>query len=104
MENMLRVASELLKITPNVIFATTTPVDIRNLHNNNETIIEYNAFVVPHLEKMGIIINDLHGLVYPRLDEYISSEDLIHLTEAGSRACAEQVAAKIREAAELLKK
>ena len=104
LNNLLRVARILTERYDKVSFATITPVDIRNPHNNNETIMEYNAFVVPHLEKMGVIINDLHGLVYPHLNEYISSEDLIHLTEAGSRACAEQVAAKIRETAELLKK
>lgn len=95
-ENMLRIARELLKITPNVIFATTTPVHPEYPYNNNEIIKRYNAVLVPKLQEMGIRINDLHTIVAPKVDEYIC-EDQIHLSPAGIEACAAQVVAMIKE-------
>lgn len=95
-DNMLRVASELLKITPNVIFATTTPVHPEYPYNSNELIRHYNEVIVPKLQDMGIRINDLHSIVAANIPEYIC-EDQIHLSEAGAQACAEQVVKMIRE-------
>lgn len=99
--NMLKIADILTRRYDRVIFATTTPVNPKHIHNRNETIQEYNAFVVPYLEKKGIIINDLYSLVNPRIDEYIC-EDLIHLSEVGIAACSEQVARIIKEVAKEL--
>ena len=95
-ENMLRIARELLKITPNVIFATTTPVHPEYPYNSNEVIKRYNATLVPQLQEMGIRINDLHAIVAPKVEEYIC-QDKIHLSPAGIEACAEQVVAIIKE-------
>lgn len=95
-ENMLRVAKELLKITPNVIFATTTPVHPDYPYNSNEVIVRYNAVLVPKLQEMGIRINDLHALVSPDVPQYIC-EDMIHLSPAGAQLCAEQVVRMIKE-------
>lgn len=95
-ENMLRVASELLKITPNVIFATTTPVHPEYPYNNNEIIKRYNAVLVPKLEAMGIRINDLHSIVAADVPANIC-EDLIHLSPSGAAQCAQQVARMIKE-------
>lgn len=95
-ENMLRIARELLKITPNVIFATTTPVHPEYPYNSNEVIKRYNAALVPKLQEMGIRINDLHSVVAPKVDAYIC-EDQIHLNPAGIEACAAQVVAMIKE-------
>lgn len=95
-ENMLRVASELLKITPNVIFATTTPVNPEYQYNSNAVIEQYNAVLVPKLQALGIKINDLHALVAPNIPEYIC-EDMLHLSEAGAALCAQQVVKMIKE-------
>ncbi len=95
-ENMLRVASELLKITPNVIFATTTPVDPEYPYNSNAVICRYNAVLVPKLQAMGIKINDLHSLVATDVPNYIC-EDQLHLSEAGAKVCAQQVVQMIKE-------
>ena len=95
-ENMLRIAAELLKITPNVIFATTTPAHPDYVYNSNAVIARYNAILVPKLEAMGIRINDLHTIVASNIPEYIC-EDQLHLSEAGTQACAERVAAMIKE-------
>ena len=99
--NMVRVAKLLLSYGKVVIFATTTPVSKDNSHDKNERIIEYNEFIAPVLSAMGILINDLHSVVYPKIDEYIC-DDKIHLKDSGAKACAEKVVAAIREAEKLL--
>lgn len=95
-DNMLRVAGELKKIAPRVIFATTTPVNPAYEYNNNDVIRRYNEVLVPKLKELGLEINDLHTLVEPNWQEYIC-EDMLHLTEKGAKACAEQVVRMIRE-------
>ena len=100
-ENMLRIAKILTSRYDKVIFATTTPNDPTYEYNQNSDIEEYNALLVPKLQEMGIIINDLYSVVYPHLDEYIC-EDKIHLSEAGIKACAEQVVKVIKETAQTL--
>ncbi len=89
--NMLRIADLLLKITPNVIFATTTPVRDEYPYQCNEDIIAFNEALVPKLKQKGVVINDLFPLVYQNRNEFIRDDDLIHLTPAGIEACAEQV-------------
>lgn len=101
LKNMLKIAAILTERYDRVIFATTTPVDPRHPHNSNEDIKAYNELLVPRLQEMGIVINDLHRLVYPHIEEYICS-DYIHLTDEGKRACSEQVAKVIRETAAAL--
>lgn len=96
---MLRIADLLLKITPNVIFATTTPVRDNHPYNDNKLIAEYNAAIVPKLKQKGIIINDLFSLVYDRRNELIRPDDLIHLTAEGIELCAARVAEAIKEVA-----
>ncbi len=100
--DVLRIAKLLIKRYDKVIFATTTPVNPKQPHNNNSVIKEYNDYVVPHLEKLGVVINDLYSVVYPHIDEYIC-DDLIHLTDAGIKACGEQVSKIIKETAVTLK-
>lgn len=95
-DNMLRVATELKKIAPRVIFATTTPVRPDYEYNDNVVIERYNAVIVPKLREMGLEINDLHSMVAPHVDEYILESDKIHLTEEGARVCSEQVVKAIR--------
>ncbi len=97
-ENMLRIADLLLKFTPNVIFATTTPVKSGHPHNDNALIAKYNAAIVPKLERKGIVINDLFSLVYDRREELIRADDLIHLNEEGVELCAARVAEVIKNA------
>lgn len=96
---MCRIADILLSRAKKVIFATTTPVTEDNPHNSNEDIIAFNKALVPLLEAKGVIINDLHGLVYPNIDTYIRKDDKIHLTDVGIDVCAEQVTAIICDVA-----
>lgn len=97
--NILRVADILLKKYEVVIFATTTPVTVRNQYNKNSDIMRLNELVVPKLRERGVIINDLYSLVASDIDRYVSDDD-IHLSEEGIELCAKQVARVIRSAAE----
>ncbi len=96
---MVRTAKILQKRHGKVIFATTTPVTKQNVHNSNAEIIRYNQTIVPVLADMGIIINDLHSLMYADIDRFIRKDDNIHLTEEGADVCARQVADMILAAA-----
>ncbi len=94
LDTMERIARELLKITPHVIFATTTPVLEGHTYNSNALIEEYNEALVPRLKALGVNINDLHALVKEHADEYIK-EDLVHLNDKGIDAAARQVVRSI---------
>lgn len=96
---MVRIAKILLSRCGKVIFATTTPVAEANPHNDNPTIARYNAAVVPELEKLGVIINDLGGAVSRDIDRYIC-DDLIHLSPEGIELCRDMVVDAVRKAAE----
>lgn len=94
-ENMLRIAVQLKKITPNVIFATTTPVHPEYPYNRNTDIQRFNALLVSRLQEMGFVINDLYSVVAADIEKNIC-EDQIHLSEAGIAACSEKVVAAIK--------
>ena len=97
-ETMLRIARILLKKAKKVIFATTTPVrPCPEATESNADIERYNALLVPELEKLGVLINDLHSVVKPNIDTYIC-DDNVHLSPAGIEACAEAVTAAIKAA------
>ncbi len=100
-KDMTRLADLLLSRYEKVIFATTTPLKMQNDKIfSNERVIRYNQLIVPHLEKKGIIINDLYNFVLPNIETYIRDDDKAHLTEEGSKACAERVAEVIRQVAQ----
>ena len=94
-ETILRIAKCALRVTPKVIFATTTPVNPAYVSVDNEDIDRFNALVVPKLLSLGVEINDLHSLVAADLAGNIC-EDKLHLSELGAERCAEQVAKVIR--------
>lgn len=95
-ENMERVAKLLLKITPNVIFATTTPVLDAFEWTHNDKIDRFNEIIVPRLKALGVKINDLNTLVKTNREKYISANDKIHLSTDGIEVCAAQTAEAIR--------
>lgn len=100
-KDMTRLADLLLSRYEKVIFATTTPM--KEGHEkvfSNERIIRYNELVVPILKEKGIIINDLYSFVLANLEAYVRDDDKAHLTEEGSKACAQRVAEVIRQVAE----
>ncbi len=94
---MVRIAKLLKQRGKIVIFATTTPIIPGYPYQDNERIKAYNNAVVPELEKLGIIINDLYPVVEKDINKYIRSDDMIHLSDEGIDVCAKKVAAVIRE-------
>ena len=99
-ENLKRIASILLSITPNVIFATTTPVRDANVYNKNSIIEEYNKRAAEALIPMGVTVNDLYTAVASDINRYIREDDNIHLTDDGISLCASLVADKIKKISE----
>lgn len=99
---MLRIARILQQHAKVVIFATTTPT--REAHSQifDEDIVAFNAALVPELQKMGVVINDLYTAVKADVNRYIRADDNIHLSDEGIAMCAEQVERVIREQAQRL--
>ena len=95
--NMVRIATLLKKVTPNVIFATTTPVWDEFEWTHNDKIKRYNEIIVPILKDMGIEINDLNTAVSADIHKYVKECDKIHLSEAGIDLCADLVVKAIKQ-------
>ena len=49
------------------------------------------------MHKYGVVVNDLYNDISKDIDNYISNEDFIHLTEEGTNVAAISVATKIKE-------
>jgi len=84
----LRIVGILKKITPNIIFATTTPVWDEFEYTHNDKIQRFNEIIVPVLKKEGVIINDLYSAVSSDIHKYIKECDKIHLSDEGIDLCA----------------
>lgn len=93
-DTMVRIATLLQQRAKSVIFATTTPTR----RYDQQRIVAYNEALVPRLQALGVVINDLHGLLSDDVPRYIR-DDLVHLTEEGAAICAEQVERLIRQEA-----
>lgn len=94
----VRLAKLLQQRAQVVIFATTTPQNVPDDNPYNEKVCAYNAAVVPKLQELGVLINDLYTTVAEHREEYLK-EDRLHLSDEGIRVCGEQVCAHIRAAA-----
>ena len=94
--DMVRIAKLLLKITPNVIFATTTPTKHTYTYTHNNQIDRFNEIVVPKLKELGVKINDLNSLLKGKEDEMIC-DDEIHLSQKGIEICANAVYKAIKQ-------
>jgi len=90
-----------------VVFATTVPIledgaagdntGVQGTINyKNEWVTAYNEAAVKLMAELEVPVNDLYALCMEDEGRY-KCEDLLHLSEEGSRRCAAQVAAYIRE-------
>ena len=79
-QNMLRIADNLLSRHEVVVFAPTTPVKAENKYNTLESIKRYNDLIVPLLREKGVIINDLYAACAADIDRYVAA-DTLHLSE-----------------------
>ena len=94
--NLEFILGRLTAMTPNLIWATITPVHPdRPLRDTewswrNEEIDRYNDVARELMESRNVPIDDLHALVWSNVAEFLS-EDQLHLSEAGQAACAQAV-------------
>lgn len=95
--NLIKIVNELKKITPKIIFATTTPVRANHPHNDNKIIDKFNEAACEVMKEHKVTINDLNSLVRKDINRYIC-DDLIHLTSEGKKKCGEQVIKFIEQA------
>ncbi|MBI3987682.1 MAG: SGNH/GDSL hydrolase family protein [Lentisphaerae bacterium] len=99
--NLEFILKRLRTITPRVIWATITPVHpLRPFQSTgwswrNEEIDSYNQAARDVMDTNHVPVNDLHALVWPNLEPFLS-EDRLHLSEAGQTACAQAVAQAVR--------
>ena len=94
--NLESILDRLTTLTPNVIWATITPVHPDRPFREtewawrNEEIDQYNEVAQTLIESRGVLINDLHTLVWNNVSEFLS-EDQLHLSESGQEVCARAV-------------
>ena len=94
--NLESILDRLTALTPNVIWATITPVHPGRPFREtewawcNEEIDQYNEVARTLIESRGVLINDLHTLVWNNVSEFLS-EDQLHLSESGQEVSARAV-------------
>jgi lysophospholipase L1-like esterase len=86
-------------VPPKLIWATTTPVPEGGEGRVEGDAAKYNAIAEKIMRKHRVAINDLYGLVMPRLQELQKPRN-VHFEEEGSKLMAERVAASILRALE----
>lgn len=102
-----RIIAEIRRNGAEIIFATTTPIldNGASLDNtgtgtsitySNDWVIQYNDAAKKLMAEEGIAVNDLYTLMH-RDPNFYKCGDGLHLTEEGSRVCAEQAARMIAE-------
>ena len=94
--DITRIARVLKKITPKVIFATTTPVWDEFEYTHNDKIDRFNEIIIPVLKNEGVIINDIGSAVKCDVHKYVKECDKIHLSDEGIDLCSKMVADAIK--------
>ena len=98
--NIELILDRLIEMTPNVIWATSTPVHPDRPFREtewswrNDEIDRYNEVAENLMKSRSVPINDLHALVAADVPTYLS-EDQLHLSEAGKQACGRAVAESV---------
>lgn len=101
--NLRAILARLSATGAAVIWATTTPIHPDRPFRDdqwswrNEEIDRYNKEAYGVMWARGVPINDLHALVASNYDLYLA-DDMLHLSEAGAKACGAAVAAAIEAA------
>ena len=99
-ENLQLILPRLRVLTPNVLWATLTPIHPDRPFRDsqwswrNEEIDRYNAAARELMEANEVPITELHELVWGDVGGFLS-EDQLHLSQAGQMACASAVAQAI---------
>ncbi len=97
-QNLEEIVEKLEKTGAKLIFATTTPYpdELSGPLRDPGMPEKYNRIAGKIMQKHGIVINDLHAFVQPRMEE-LQRPNNVHFTEDGSRALAEQVVQAIEK-------
>ena len=100
--NLESILTRLREFTPKVIWATITPVHPDRPFGEsgwgwrNEEIDQYNIAARELMEANELPINDLHKLVWPDVDQFLSDDEL-HLSDKGKDLCARAVVESVSE-------
>jgi len=97
-QNLTEIIDVLIQTGAQLVFATTTPYPdkVDGPLRDSKMPVKYNNAAVKIMNKNGIIINNLHAFVVPRMKE-IQRPNNVHFTQEGSKALAAQVANRIQE-------
>ena len=96
-KNLEELVLRLKKTGAKLIWATTTPVPEGAEGRAKGDAAKYNAVAGKIMRKHDIAVNDLYGLVMPRLQE-VQKPRNVHFEKEGSELMAERVAASILKA------
>ena len=105
--NLDRILKRIASTTQaRIVFALTTPVDLRRqhvagkgIHRTNDNVAAYNAAASEVAAQHGVAIDDLHSVVVEHGTAQMPAEDGVHFTAEGSVALGRAAAGAIREAA-----
>ena len=92
--NLEELVLRLKKTGAKLIWATTTPVPEGSEGRIEGDAAKYNGVAEKIMRKHNVAINDLYGLVMPRLHELQKPRN-VHFEKKGSELMAERVAASI---------
>ena len=107
-KNLARIIKYIRQTTnAKIIFANTAPMFESasakdntgtggSINISNEQVVRYNRAAEELMAKENVPVNDLYSLCMAHPRRY-KCDDMLHLSEEGSRACAKQIAAMVRE-------
>jgi len=100
LEEYVSYIKKILKVLKNtgskIIWATTTPVNAKNINYDNQEIDRYNDEIMKYMMEEQIEVNDLSKIVKSNIELYIG-EDNLHLSEKGREVCTEAVVRAIKK-------
>jgi len=100
-KNLETIVEKLKATGAKLIFATTTPYPdtVEGPLRKPGMPEKYNRVAVKIMNKNGILINNLHAFMVPRMAE-LQRPNNVHFTEDGSREMAKKVVERIKEVLE----
>ena len=96
--NLEKIVTRLERTGADLVFATTTPVPPGEPGRIVGDDLRYNAAAVRVMRARGVAIDDLHGVMANRMDEFGTRPGDVHFKPAGSRVLAEQVVRSVERA------
>jgi acyl-CoA thioesterase-1 len=97
-KNLEEIVEKLKTTGAKLVFATTTPYPdgVGGPLRDPGMPEKYNNAAVKIMKRNGIMVNDLHAYVLPRMEE-LQRPNNVHFTKKGSRELAKLVADQILE-------